>query len=269
MNKFLVFASLVVFAALTSHAAPKAKPAPVAEQPELSTREEALKETSSIDEKAYKKTIQASEAQQANVKSFLNLQDPTPELRDRPWLWSFAFKLQGFQPQGTGRVSNTSFALSSYGSTVMPSIEAGFLLSPVANDRWNWNSGLAAHVGYSAQTTNLITPAGYSFDDARLTSGLVSVVWNNRITNLAASKWSAIIAPEYGIVNYTQTASNNAQANFNQQNEYLGAGFGLEYAFSNKWGVIGQYSYRQASNSKKAQSDLQTNNFELGTSVVW
>ena len=269
MNKVFAFTSIVIFAALTSNAAPASKKTPVVSPPELSTREEALKETSSIDEKSYKKTIQASEAQQANVKSFLNLQDPTPELRDRPWLWSFALKMQSFQPQGLGRVSNTTFELSDYGNTVMPSVQVGFLVTPLRNDIWNWDSGLAGHVGYSAQTTNLITPSGYSFDDARLTSGLVSLVWNNRITNLRASKWSAIVAPEFGIVNYTQTATNNAQANFNQQNEYLGAGLGLEYAFSKKWGAVVQYSYRQASGSKKAQTDLQTNNFEVGTSVVW
>src|SRR5207253_9380803 len=121
-----------------------------------SDREEALNEISSIDEKSYKKTIQASEAQQATVQSFLKLQDPAPELRNRHWLWSFAFKLQSFQPKGTGRVSNTTMALDNYGSGVMPAVEIGFLVNTAQSENWNWATGLAAHAGYTAQKTSLI-----------------------------------------------------------------------------------------------------------------
>ncbi|MGZ3743869.1 MAG: hypothetical protein ACXWRA_08460, partial [Pseudobdellovibrionaceae bacterium] len=68
MNKYLVSLFLLIF----STAAPA-----------LSLRALAVKENKSIDAKAYRKTIRASETQQANVASFLKLQDPAPELRDR------------------------------------------------------------------------------------------------------------------------------------------------------------------------------------------
>jgi hypothetical protein len=268
MNKYFV-TTLMALTALSATAAPKARKEAPAPAPEVSTRQEALKENSSIDEKAYKKTIQASEAQQADVQSFLKLQDPTPELRNRPWLWSFAFKLQSFQPQGTGRAANTNFALENYGTTVMPSIEFGFLLNPVENKKWNWGSGAAVHVGYTAQQTSLVTPSGYAFDDARLNSGLLSLVWNNRIHTTTLPNWTALINPEYGVVNYTQTSAKNSQANFNQQNNYWGTAIGVEYAMSKKWGVLGQYSYREASAGKSEVTDLQNSNFEIGTSVVW
>jgi opacity protein-like surface antigen len=267
------FFSAALILATSLHAAAEAKSSADTNAPvipkEMSTREEALKENSSIDEKAYKKTIQASSAQQANVGSFLKLEDPSPELRNRSWLYNFAFKLQGFTPLGVGQVSDTSLNLQSYGSTVMPSIEFGFLKTAMQNDAWTWNTGLAAHAGYTSQKTNLVTPSGYSFDDARLNSGLISAVWTNRINNFNASNWSALVSPEYGIINYTQTASNNSLANFSQQNEYWGLALGAEYALSKKWGVLSQYSFRQASAAKREFSDLQNNNFEIGTSVVW
>ena len=95
----------------------------------LSPRELAIQENSSIDQRAYKKTIQASEAQPANVQGLLKLQDPTPELRNRPWLWTFVFKLQSFIPLGKGRVSNATYAHEDYGANMMPSSEVGFLIN--------------------------------------------------------------------------------------------------------------------------------------------
>ncbi len=236
---------------------------------ELSPRELAIQENSSIDQKAYKKTIQASDAQQANVQSFLKLQDPAPELRNRPWLWTFAFKLQSFKPLGTGRVSSATFALEDYGASTMPSIEVGFLLNALKKQNVSWSSGLAAHIGYLTQKTQLVTPNGYNFDDARLNTGLLSLIWNNRLALEQAPKWSFLASPEFGLVNYTQTAIKSTLANFTQQNSFFGLGVGLEYAVSKKWGVVGPYSYRQSAPARSATTDLQKNNFEIGTSVIW
>lgn len=236
---------------------------------ELSPRELAIQENSSIDQKAYKKTIQASEAQQADVQSFLKLQDPTPELRNRPWLWILAFKLQSFKPLGIGQVSNATFALADYGSSIMPSIEVGFLLNALKKQGLLWSSGLATHFGYLTQKTQLLTPSGYNFDDARLNTGLLSLVWINRLNIEQAPKWSLLASPEVGLVNYTQTAINSTLANFTQQNTFFGLGIGLEYAVSKKWGVVGQYSYRQRDSARSTTTDLQKNNFEIGTSVIW
>jgi hypothetical protein len=268
MNKYFV-SMMLILSTSVGMAAPKSrKPAP-SPTPELSVRQEALKENSSIDEKAYKKTIQASEAQQADVQSFLKLDDPTPELRNRPWFWTFAFKLQSFKPMGTGHVSNSNFALDSYGTGVMPSIDLGFLVDTVQNENVAWGTGLGVHAGYTTQKTNLVTPSGFSFDDARLSSSLLSAVWNNRFKTSRLPRWTALVNPEYGAVNYTQTATNNTQANFAQQNNYWGAAVGVEYAVSKKWGVLGQYAYRHASAARSDESNLQQNNLEIGTSVIW
>ena len=265
MNKWFVSA-IIVMTSLAVFAAPRAKPKP-SPTPELSVREEALKENSSIDEKAYKKTIRASEAQQADVSSFLKLQDPAPELKNRPWSYEFSFKLQGMKPMGTGHVADTTFALSNYGTTVMPSLDFGFMLSAVQNNQATWGSGLGVHAGYMAQQTTLLTPSGYQYNDARLSTGMLSLVWNNRYTNTLYPKWSLLLNPEVGVVRYTQTSLSNPVANFSQQNNYWGSALGVEYALTKKWGVLTQYSYRQAASNNT--SEVQKDNLEVGTSVLW
>ncbi|MBS1971099.1 MAG: outer membrane beta-barrel protein [Bdellovibrionales bacterium] len=270
MNKFIV-TSVVFASSLTVFAAPKSSTkvkAPAAEE-QASIRAEAVKETESLDTKAYKKTIQASEAQQANVSTFLKLQDPAPELRNRPWLWTFAFKLQSMQPLGTGTVASYNFDLDSYGTGVMPSLEFGFLVNTVEGSKATWASGLSAHAGYMSQKTDLVAPNGYNFKDSRLTTTLVSAVWNNRIKTGFAPKVAFLFNPEIGFVNYTQTNNSSTLANFSQQNNFWGVGVGAEYSFTPKWALLAQYSYRDAEAKKAETSNLQKNNVEIGTQVTW
>jgi opacity protein-like surface antigen len=268
MNKYFVSAVLLT-SSLTAVAAPKSTkkaPAPAAE---ISLREEAVKENKSIDEKAYKKTIQASEAQQANVSSFLKLQDPTPELRNRPWLWTFAFKMQNLQPLGVGKVATYDFDLDAYGNGVMPSLDFGFVYEAIQGARASWLTGLSAHAGYMSQKTDLVAPNGFTFSDTRLTTTLLSAVWNNRVKPSFAPKVSFLLSPEIGFVNYTQTNNNSTLANFSQQNNFWGVGVGAEYAFTPKWALVAQYSYRDAEAKKAETSNLQKNNVEIGTQVTW
>lgn len=265
MNKY--FASVLLIVSSTVWAAPKALPKAPAEP--LSLRTEAVKENQSIDEKAYKKTLQASEAQQANVSSFLKLQDPTPELRDRPWLYTFAFKLQNLQPLGTGKVGDLRFDLESYGSSVMPSLEFGVLMNAIESKKLSWATGLTAHGGYMTQRTDLLTPSGYQYKDTRLTTTLLSAVWSNRFKPGFAPKLSFLLNPEIGFVNYTQTSLESSVANFAQQNNFWGMGLGAEYSFTRKWAVLAQYSYRTADAKNIETSNLQKNNVEIGTQVTW
>jgi len=268
MNKYFVSAVLLT-SSLSAVAAPKSskKVAPPAET--ISVREEAVKENKSIDEKAYKKTIQASEAQQANVSSFLKLQDPAPELRNRPWFWTFAFKMQTMEPIGTGKVASYGFDLDSYGKGVMPSLEFGFIVNAMNGANVSWASGLSAHAGYMSQKTDLVAPNGYAFNDTRLTTTLVSAIWNNRFKPGFAPKVSFLVNPEYGFVNYTQTNNSSTLANFSQQNNFWGVGVGAEYSFTPKWALLAQYNYRDANADKAATSNLQKNNVEIGTQVTW
>jgi opacity protein-like surface antigen len=270
MNKYLV-STLLLTTSLTAFAAPKStkKASPTKPKEEFSLRAEALKENQSIDKKAYKKALQASEAQQANVSSFLKLQDPTPELRDRPWLYTFAFKLQSLQPLGTGKVGDLNFALDSYGTGLMPSLEFGFLLNVVDGQKMSLASGLSAHAGYMSQKTDLVTPTGYQYKDTRLTTTLVSAVWNNRFKPAHAPKLSFLVNPEIGFVNYTQTSIESTVANFAQQNNFWGLGLGAEYAFTRKWAVLAQYGFREANSKNIETSNLQKNNVEIGTQVTW
>lgn len=269
MTKYFV-STFVLLTSISLMAAPKErKAAAQAPAPEVSVRAEAVKENQFIDQKAYKKTIQASEAQQANVSSFLKLQDPTPELRNRPWLWTFAFKLQNLQPVGTGKVSDLTFDLDSYGSSMMPSFEFGFLVPVVEAKYIGWSTGLSAHAGYMAQSTDLVTPAGFTYKDTRLTTTLASIVWSQRLQLTKAPKISFLINPEYGFVNYTQTNMDSTLANFTQQNNYWGLGVGAEYLFTRKWAVLAQYAYRDASAKESVSSGLQKDNFEIGTQVTW
>jgi opacity protein-like surface antigen len=268
VNKWF-FSAIVLMTSLAVFAAPKTRKAPApAPTPQMSVHDEALKENSSIDVKAYKKTIQASEAQQADVQSFLKLQDPAPELRNRPWFWSFAFKLQSFKPMGVGSVSTSTYGLDSYGTSVMPSIELGFMVPAIQKDSWSWASGMALHGGYTVQQTNLVTASGFSYNNTRLSSAMLSLIWNNRF-GPAQSRWSFLLNPEVGVINYTQTASQNSEANFTQQNGYLGVGLGVDYSLTKKWGLLAQYNYRQANASKSDITDVQKNTFEIGTSVIW
>lgn len=260
MNKYLVSAFV-----LTTSMTVVATPAPR----EVSTREEAVKENQSINVKAYKKTIQASEAQQANVSSFLKLQDPTPELRNRSWLWTFAFKMQGLEPLGIGKVSDLNFDLQSYGTSIMPSLEFGFLVNTVDAKYLDWSSGFSAHAGYMSQRTDLVTPNGFTYNDTRLTTTLASLVWTNRLKLHAAPKVSFLLNPEIGYVNYTQTSIESSLANFSQQNNYWGLGVGAEYSFTRKWAVLTQYCYRDANAKNAAISNVQKNNVEIGTQVTW
>ncbi len=269
MNKFIV-ASIVVASSLAAFAAPKSSnkaKAPV--EVSTSTRAEAIKETESLDTKAYKKTNHASEAQQANVSPFLKLQDPAPELRNRPWLWTFAFKLQSLQPIGTGAVANYNFDLDSYGTGVMPSLEFGFLVNTIEGSKATWASGLTARAGYMSQKTDLVAPNGYNFKDTRLTTTLVSAVWNNRIKTGFAPKVAFLVNPEFGFVNYTQTNNSSTLVNFSQQNNFWGVGIGAEYSVTPKWALLAQYSYRDAEAKKAETSNLQKNNAEIGTQVTW
>lgn len=256
MTKFFVSAVLLI-TSLTAAAA------------ETSLRDEAIKENQALDAKAYKKTIQASEAQSANVSSFLKLQDPTPELRNRPWLWSFAFKLQSLQPQGIGKMTGMDFDLDNYGTSIMPSMEFGFLVDTIERDSVSWATGLGVYGGYMSQKTNLITPNGYQYQDTRLTTTLVSAVWNNRIKPGFAPKMNFLLNPEYGFVSYTQTSTESSLANFSQQNNFWGIGAGAEYFFNNKWAVVAQYVYRDANASNEETSNVQKNNLEIGTQVTW
>lgn len=268
MNKYFVSAVLLT-SSLTAVAAPKSTKKIHTPVIETSLREEAVKENKSIDEKAYKKTIQASEAQQANVSSFLKLQDPTPELRNRPWLWTFAFKMQNLQPLGTGKVANYDFDLDSYGSGLMPSLDFGFLIEAIQGSRASWSTGLSVHGGYMSQKTDLVAPNGFTFSDTRLTTTLLSAVWNHRVKTGFAPKLSFLVNPELGFVNYTQTNNSSTLANFSQQNNFWGVGVGAEYAFTPKWALLAQYSYRDAEAKKAETSNLQKNNVEIGTQVTW
>ncbi len=261
MNKYLVFVFLM--SASFNFAQAATTPA------ESSTRAMAVKENKSLDEKSYKKAIQASESQQANVSSFLKLQDPTPELRDRPWLYTFAFKIQSLQPLGTGTVGDLAFALDSYGTGLMPSLEFGFLINAIDGQKLSWASGLAAQAGYMVQKTDLVTPTGYQYKDTRLTTTLVSALWNNRFKPSFAPNLSFLLNPEIGFVNYTQTNTESSLANFNQQNNFWGVGLGAEYFFTHKWAVLAQYNYREANAKNLETSDLQKNNLEIGTQVAW
>jgi len=234
-----------------------------------SLREEALRETQSLDKKAYRKSIQASEAQQAQVASFLKLQDPTPELRNRPWFWTFAFKMQSLQPLGTGKVVDLSYALESYGPSVMPSAEFGFVLPVLEAKHLSWGTGLAAHAGYMTQKTDLVTPSGFRYKDTRLTTTLASLVWTQRLKFKGLPKLGFLLNPEFGFVNYTQTSQASSMANFTQQNNYWGAGAGMEYFFTPKFAVLAQYTHRRASTEKETLSNIQKNSFEVGTQVTW
>lgn len=267
MNKFFL-TTILLLGSLNVLAAPKVQKKKPSKD-SVSVRAIAEQENRSIDEKAYKKTIQASEAQQANVSSFLKLQDPTPELRDRPWFWTFAFKMQNLRPMGTGAVANYVFDLDSYGPGMMPSLEYGFLVNAVEGQQLSWATGLSAHAGYMMQKTDLVAPSGYVFADTRLATTLVSVVWGNRFKPGFAPKWSLLVNPEIGFVNYTQTSLNSALTNFSQQNRFLGMGLGLEYSFTHKFALMAQYSYRNADTKNAKSSNLQKNNLEVGTQITW
>lgn len=234
-----------------------------------SIREEAVRENSTINEKTYRKTIRASEAQDANVESFLKLEDPSLELRNRAWLWTFEFKVQTFAPIGTARVATSRFDLSGYGESLLPSIELGAMIEVMDRPSVRWSSGLAAYAGIASQTTALRSSTGFVYQDARLNTTVLSGVWNNRLSSPKAPNWTALVNPEIGAINYTQTAPNSSFANFSQQNGFWGLGLGVEYAVNEKWGIVGEYRRRTANAENIAQTNIPTNNFEIGTSVVW
>jgi opacity protein-like surface antigen len=75
--------------------------------------------------------------------------------------------------------------------------------------------------------------------------------------------------PEIGFVSYTQTSAESSVANFAQQNNFWGLGFGAEYSFTRKWAVLAQFSYRNADAKNLEISNLQKNNLDIGTNITW
>lgn len=265
MNKWFVCFFLLSAAGASSWAASSTKKVST---PEMSVRDEAILENESIDQKAYKKTIRASEAQQANVSSFLKLKDPTPELQQRSWLWDMGFKLQTLKPSGYARVEDLGVNLDSYGSGLMPSLDLGILVPMTPQAATQWSTGPGVSAGYMTQKTTLVSPSGYQFSDTRLSTSLLSLVWKNQFRDTSHPRWSYLVNPAFGEISYSQGNPQSSLANFTQHSGFFGLGLGVDYSVSRQWGLLAEYDYRDISGAAQGLQ-IQKDNFEIGTTVTW
>ena len=207
-------------------------------------------------------------ATDAQTTGMLKLKDPRPEIITRSWQYFAGLTAQNFQAQGVVTTDSAAvFDLSKSGETFMPGLTVG-----VMGPEWNLKSVLISLGGradgqFSSQSVSAVLPSGYTVDDARLNTTLLSIgpVLGLRHDNL---RWlSLTFSPQFGTLNYTQTSSND-YAHFSKTASYLAMNYALDFRLTQKWSIFTEWSQREIRDSHQELA-LQKDNFELGTKVTW
>lgn len=208
-----------------------------------------------------------STATDAQVSGMLTLKDPRPEVVTRSWNYFAALSGQSFQAQGVAQKSGSgSFDLSKNNPTFMPGLEIGVISHSLQTNTLLWRMGLRAKASLASQESNIALNSGFSIDDARLNTTLLSA------GALVAVQWERInwmaltISPQFGSLNYTQTSSNDFAA-FSKQASFQSLGLGLDFVLNNKWSLFTEWTQKNL--KETSEIALQKDNFELGTRITW
>ncbi|MFS4460927.1 hypothetical protein [Bdellovibrio sp. HCB2-146] len=212
-----------------------------------------------------KQKEQASDAQVAGA--YLTLKDPRPEIITRRWKYFASLSVQTFQAEGsaTNDLAET-FDLSQNDQTVMPTLELGMISSPLLTGPVAWKLGARAQGSFISQEANAVLASGVQVDDARLNTTLLSAGPVLAVSWERLAWLSVVVSPQYGIVNYTQSSTNDSAA-FSKHARYEALNYGLDFQVSPKWSIFTEWSNKSINDNETIA--LQKNNFELGTKVQW
>lgn len=243
-----VLCVLITFFAFSSQAAPSLK-----QQAQAETQVKGKSQTSATD---------------AQVSGMITLKDPRPEIITRSWKYFASLSVQTFQPQGLIDLENaSSYDLAINDQTIMPGLELGVLSPQFSTKKVLWQFGVRGKASMASQSSDVNFNSGYSVDDARLNTTLLSVgptfsfAWE-RLPWLALT-----FSPQWGTLNYTQTSANDF-AHFSKYAGYESLNYGFDFKIGQKWSLFTEWSQRNL-NDDGSKIALQKDNFELGTKVTW
>lgn len=211
-------------------------------------------------------TSYASDAQVEN-ESLLRLEDPGLTPNDSKWKWEMGVKFQNLTPQGKSQMqSGQVYDLSGAGSTLFPIVDLGIRHPVYENETAIWTLGGRFDFGYTSQRNEVVFPTGIKAENSRLSTGLASVnlLTSARFQKLPRVEFEAGIAQ--GAVSYTQSSSDDS-AHFSKQTGYAGWSFATHYWIQPDWSAGVEYARRDL--STKVETDLQNDNYSVGTRVMW
>ena len=203
----------------------------------------------------------------ARVEGMLSLKDPRLDVATRKIKYTAQFTAQQFKASGKVRSDlNYNFDLDKSNTTLMPGVALGFKVPTYSSDTIKTNIALSAKASYSNQATDVVFPSGYTEPEVRLSTLLLGV---NSSIGLSAQRFSWLemnLGMEFGDLNYTQT-SNNDLATFSKHANYRSWNVGFNFEVSRDWFITTNYAQRKLNANDSLQ--LQSNNYELGTQILW
>ncbi len=228
----------------------------------------------SLTERAH---VEIEQAGKSSVKStpveigqtMLTLKDPRPEIRGRSWDYSLQLGLQEFQPRGiiSNERTNSQFNLNENGGTVLPSIEFGLRSNLIDQAKWNAKWNLGGFFAYTSQKASAKFDTGFEVPNVRLNTMLLGVNPTISLNFARLHRLHFNLGAEWGKVSYTQVSTNEYAA-VRQAAQYSGATAGLEYTLNPTWSLTSRYARRNI-NEKNSTIQIQPNNIEVGTRILW
>lgn len=213
------------------------------------------------------KTSKASDAQLTD-SGLLYLKDPGLTAIASKWSWLLGIRAQKFAPQGQPTMGNgQAFSLDTVGSGYLPIVDFGLQRELLSTQDVTWKLGLRAEGGYNSQQTSVVFPTGVRPDSSRLTTSFVGGLITGSAQLKAHPQWEFEGGLGAGVVNYTQSSSNDS-ANFAVQGSYRTLLVGLVYNLSKNWALSLEEENRSLSSSS-SDIKLQADNLSLGTRILW
>ncbi len=256
-----IFLPLLLGALAVSPLLLQAEPAQSRDLPPLTERaREEIRQPGRI--KATPNDVQVSQ-------SMLSLEDPLREVRQRLWDYKLGLGLQMFRPSGTVRNDFTSsdFNLSDNGSTVLPALIFGAQGKLLEQPRWQMDWGLSGRVGYISQKAKARFDSGFVESNVRLNTFMLGVGPQLNFVMNRVPWLTTVVGAEVGRLTYTQVSSNDL-ANLSKRANYQAWLAGFDFRLNPTWSLYTRYSNRQLS-SAPDQMQVQANNWEAGTQIVW
>lgn len=202
-------------------------------------------------------------------ETMLSLEDPRPNLQAQKFIYHIGLTAQSFHPKGImgNELTGARFDLSENGGAVLPSFEAGFSHDLLGRQSWSTQWGINARFAYTSQKAEARFETGFVENDVRLNTMLWGAGPTLSMTHHRVPWLKPVLGLEWGRLTYTQV-SGNELASVSRRGAYSAWSGGLEFRLNRTWNLLTRYTQRQLS---RATDDiqLQTDNFELGTRIIW
>lgn len=228
--------------------------------------ETAVQETPLI-QKGLKKTETSASLSADASASLLKLEDPFEAPRLREFEWSFGFHLTQFQPQGKVELSDVGTQnLSTFKTTVMPSISLGTLYGFSESSAGTFEFGVEFEGGLASQTTQFTSETG-SLIDGRLNSSIL----DSRAILRWGQNWKSPFHAKAGMGFGTYNANHVSDRTLASWSKSMGLTtyiMGLDYKLSDDW--LAAINYRDFA-KRSGGNDLPAPkaHLELGTQILW